>query len=132
MIVFVDTSAWYAVLASRDPNHATARAIFRRLASARDHLVTHNYVVVETLALVGRRLGMEAVRTFSLDLQGVSDVEWVMPAVHDRALAGYLDSSRELSFVDHVSFAVMRTRGIRTAFAFDRDFEAHGFALLRA
>jgi len=131
MTVFVDTSAWYALLARADQNHAAARTVFNRLAAAREHLVTQNYVVVETLALVGRRLGMNAVRSFSLDLLPVADVDWILPATHDLALAAYLDSSRELSFVDHASFALMRARGIRAAFAYDADFEDHGFELIR-
>ena len=131
MTVFVDTSAWYALLASADENHGAARTVFSRLAAARDHLVTHNYVVVETLALVGRRLGMNAVRSFSLDLLPVADVDWILPATHDLALAAYLDSSRELSFVDHASFAMMRARGIRRAFTYDDDFRDHGFELIR-
>jgi predicted nucleic acid-binding protein len=31
--------------------------------------------------------------------------------------------------VDHVSFIVMRSRGVDTALAFDPDFEAEGFRL---
>lgn len=131
MTVFVDTSAWYALLARADQNHVAARTAFSRLATAREHLITHNYVVVETLALVGRRLGMNAVRSFSLDLLPVADVEWILPATHDLALTAYLDSPPELSFVDHASFAMMRARGIRTAFAYDADFEDHGFELVR-
>jgi predicted nucleic acid-binding protein len=34
-----------------------------------------------------------------------------------------------VSFVDWVSFEVMRRRGLRRAFAFDPDFRAAGFEL---
>ena len=39
---------------------------------------------------------------------------------------------REYSFVDATSFALMRSRRLRTALAFDGDFAAAGFSELRA
>ncbi len=39
---------------------------------------------------------------------------------------------REYSFVDATSFALMRTRRAREAFAFDGDFNAAGFIELHA
>jgi predicted nucleic acid-binding protein len=36
--------------------------------------------------------------------------------------------ARRTSFVDHVSFEVMRTGGIDAAFTFDDDFVREGFA----
>jgi predicted nucleic acid-binding protein len=46
-----------------------------------------------------------------------------------RWLAGH--DEREYSFVDATSFILMRSRGIREAFAFDGDFAAAGFVELR-
>ena len=37
---------------------------------------------------------------------------------------------RRLSFVDWVSFVLMREAGLEQAFAFDRDFAAEGFRLV--
>jgi predicted nucleic acid-binding protein len=127
---FVDTSAWYAVLDARDANHASAAATLGALAHARERLVTSNYVVVETLALIQRRLGMPIARRFASELLPAADVEWIQPSLHDIALAAFLESGRELSFVDQVSFALMRERAIATAFAFDDDFVDRGFQLV--
>lgn len=130
MTVFVDTSAWYALVDGSDPNHAQAARSLRALADRRERLVTHNYVLVESLALFQRRMGMELVREFATRLLPVAETEWVQPSLHDPALAAFLDSGRETSFVDHVSFALMRGRGISTAFAFDEDFQRQGFELV--
>lgn len=47
---------------------------------------------------------------------------------HDAAVAALLAAlPTRTSLVDYVSFQVMRDRGIRRAFAFDRDFGAAGF-----
>lgn len=55
MRVFVDTSALYALLDEDDANHARAAKAFAELQGS--ELTTHAYVLVETLALVSRRLG---------------------------------------------------------------------------
>ena len=39
---------------------------------------------------------------------------------------------RRVSFVDQVSFLVMRSRGVETTLAFDSDFEEEGFRLYSA
>jgi predicted nucleic acid-binding protein len=127
MTVFVDTSAWYALIAERDKNHGEASRVFGELASRRERLITHNYVLVETLALLQRRLGMEAARLFISDLMPVAETEWIQPSLHDIALAAFIESGRDVSFVDHVSFALMRARGVSAVFAFDEDFTTHGF-----
>ena len=61
MSVFVDTSALYAVLDADDGKHSPACAEWQRLL-LNSSLVTTNYVLVETTALLQHRLGVEAVR----------------------------------------------------------------------
>jgi hypothetical protein len=46
----------------------------------------------------------------------------------EKILRQYAD--QEFSLVDAVSFAVMRERGISTAFAFDRHFVTAGFVVV--
>jgi uncharacterized protein len=127
--VFVDTSALYALLVRSDQRHGDARRVFDRLKAEEAVLVTSSYVLVETYALLGRRIGLGAVAAFRNDFAPLLEVAWVDPATHDAALDALLErSSRELSLVDLVSFLVMRGRGIDEAFAFDRHFEEEGFA----
>ena len=51
-MTLVDSSAFYAYLDARDKNHQLARVTLTKLIEARDDLVTHNYVVVESSALI--------------------------------------------------------------------------------
>jgi predicted nucleic acid-binding protein len=138
MNVFVDTSAFLAILNPHDPHHKKAAAIWRRLIGAERRpdgaqsdeavLVTTNYVLVETFAVAQRRLGMEAARAFHEDVTPVLTVVWIDEAVHSAgALALFASGSSRLSLVDCTSFHVMRQRGIKAAFAFDADFEKQGF-----
>src|SRR6266852_6212516 len=64
MMVFVDTSAFYAVLDRAGENHAAALRRWDRILSDDVAMVSSNYVLVETCALLQNRIGLEAVRTF--------------------------------------------------------------------
>ena len=50
--VLADTSALFALLVATDDNHARAARAFERLANGKVPLVTTNYVLVESYALL--------------------------------------------------------------------------------
>jgi predicted nucleic acid-binding protein len=58
------------------------------------------------------------------------EIEWVDEALHEEA-RGELEKigKRQVSFVDCLSFVVMRRKGVETAPAFDPDFPEQGFPL---
>jgi predicted nucleic acid-binding protein len=131
MSVWVDTSALVALLDTRDPNHARAHAIWERLRGGRPVLVTGNYVVAEAVAVLQRRLGMDAVDTLVDDILPAVTVAWVDGAVHAAAINSLRAARRRgLSLVDCISFEQMRRLGITAAFAFDPHFEEQGFHCL--
>lgn len=128
MSVFADTSAIYALLNRADEAHPAASAAFRELLDAGERLLTHNYVVVEAIALAQRRLGPDAVAALRDELLPILRQTWVDRELHELALAATIAAgSREPSLVDRVSFELMRRQGIRRVFAFDDDFEQQGF-----
>lgn len=131
MAVFVDTSAILALLDTSVSEHQPTVDAFRAVTDAGQQLVTHNYVIVEAIALVARRLGMGAVRTLEADVIPDLTVAWVDEALHETAMGAFLAMNRrQLSLVDCVSFAVMRKRDIRTALVIDRHFAEQGFTCL--
>lgn len=133
MSVFVDTSAFYAVLDADDFLHPAGKSAWMRLLEERSVLHTTNYILVETMALLQRRLGMEGLRTFVADILPVVRVVWVDEGIHRSAQHALLVASRRsLSLVDCVSFEAMRRLGLFTAFSFDQHFSEQGFQLLPA
>jgi hypothetical protein len=127
--VFVDTSALLAFLDADDPRHAAVVATFADLAS--DELVTHGYVVAESLAVTRRRFGLEATISLLDEILPVIDLLAVDNALHADAQQRYRAAlPTATSFVDHVSFAVMEREGITTAFVLDADFTASGAQMI--
>jgi predicted nucleic acid-binding protein len=133
MSVLVDTSALFAILDADDLNHAAAKDAWADLLASGEVLVSTNYILVETFALVQRRLGMDAVKTLQQDIVPVLRIEWIDAAQHSSAISRLIAASqRQLSLVDWVSFVTMQRLEIKTAFAFDSDFHTQGFECVPA
>ena len=131
MSVFVDTSAFLALLNRNDEFHEAARGIVEQLAAREETLICTNYILLETFALLRYRLGLDAARTFQEDVFPVLQVEWVDQAVHMAGVTAVLAAARKkLSLVDCVSFDVMRHLGIKQVFTFDPHFAEQGFDCL--
>jgi predicted nucleic acid-binding protein len=129
--VFVDTSAILALLNPQDDSHEGARRAFANLQTREAPLLTTSFVLVELYALLGRRMGLEAIAAFRLDFAPLLEVVWVNAELHEAGLDLLLERRiRDLSLVDAVSFLVMRQRRLEEAFAFDQHFHDEGFTLL--
>jgi predicted nucleic acid-binding protein len=126
-LIFVDTSAFYALADAGDPRHSEARRFLSALLERGEGLFTHNYVLLETIALLQSRMGTEAALRFAAS-SAAFEIDWVDRALHESALRAMKGSRRrKVSFVDQVSFLLMRARAIREVFSFDRDFRREGF-----
>jgi uncharacterized protein len=130
--IFVDTGAWLALTDRRDQMHIIASQALPVLIKRWSALVTTNLVIAETYNLIRRRLGHAPAIQFLESLAGVpmlikiyssATIESEAQAI----LRRYVD--QDFSFVDAVSFAVMRERTITEAFAFDHHFLIAGFVL---
>lgn len=129
----MDTSAIYSLLDADDANHHLAERWFARWATAgTDVLVMHSYAVVETAALVQRRLGQTATRALFSDLLPVVSVLFDDEPLHRLAESAYMAAPAGPSLVDRVSFQLMRDRGLSEAFAFDVHFQRQGLRTVLA
>jgi len=129
--VFVDTSALYALLDRADSNHKHAVSAWTSLLNGDERFFTSNYVLVESFALTQNRLGMDAVRLYQEDILPVINIHFVDREIHRSGISAMLSAGRRnLSFVDCVSFEIMRTLGIKTAFTFDPHFKEQGFTVI--
>ncbi len=58
-----------------------------RRTGAAAEILTTNYVLVETAALIQRRLGIEATRAFAESIVPLLAIEWIDPEVHAGAVS---------------------------------------------
>jgi predicted nucleic acid-binding protein len=131
MSVFVDTSAFLAVMDADERNHRSAKMLWHRLLSSGESLVSTNYVLLETSAVIQHRFGFGAAREFEGAVVPILSVQWVGEEVHRAAVNSLLVSARrKLGLVDCVSFEVMRRLGIQKVFAFDPHFKEQGFTVV--
>jgi uncharacterized protein len=122
--VMVDTSALFALLDRRDAHHVDAIAFWKDPDD--EDLVTHAYVVIESVALVRSRLGATAVVALVDDLLPAIRVEMVDRPLHDESLADLRRMGGGTSMVDRVTLAFAARDGISRAFAYDADLTVAG------
>jgi predicted nucleic acid-binding protein len=133
-LIFVDTSAWYALEVEDDENHPPALIMRERLRRGRfGALLTSDYVLDEVVTLLRTRESVEASFRFAenvLRSRAVS-VVWIDRPIFDAALKLLKDRpDKRWSFTDCTSFVIMSQLGVSEAFAFDRNFEQAGFTKL--
>lgn len=130
MTTFVDTSALIALLDGDEESHLPVRTEWERLAQEGERLVTSNYVVVESVAVVQRRFGTAAVRDLADGLLPLIDVEWIDEPLHEASFRALRTADRRsLSLVDLTSFELMRELGVGRALTLDAHFAEQGFRI---
>jgi predicted nucleic acid-binding protein len=123
--LFVDTSAFYAVLDRNDRHHARAGEI----VPSGGRLLTTDHVLVECWRLARARLGREVAERFWSGIRsGVATVETVLPGDLDTAWRiGEVFPDQDFSIVDRTSFAVMERLGVASVASFDDHFSIYRF-----
>ena len=131
MSIFVDTSVFLAVLAEEDSNNKIAAETLATLAESGEQLITTNYILVESYALIQRRMGMDAIQDFQKKILPSLTLTWINAEEHQRALQQFLlENRRNLSFVDCSSFEAIQRLGIDKALTFDNHFREQGFEII--
>jgi predicted nucleic acid-binding protein len=130
MNIFADTSGLFALLVKNDYMHIRARENFNYFAGQSVQLVTSSFVLVETIALLQRRIGVAPVRDFNTKILPLLEVIWVNDKWYTRAMQRlFAQNNQDVSLVDCLSFEIMDSLEIECAFAFDRHFEENGFTI---
>ncbi len=128
--LFVDTSAWFALVNRDDPEH---RAVSGTLRDFHGRLVTSNVVFDETVSLCLYRLGhalAEKVGATLLDPR-ITDLVHVTADDESEAWRLFLERpDQRYSFTDCTSFVLLRRLGLRRVAALDEDFRREGFELV--
>jgi predicted nucleic acid-binding protein len=130
--VFVDASAFYAAVNSKDTHHQTALVILERLANPATRLFTTTLILAEAHALILRRMNRRVALQFLDDVED-STAEIVSITAQDERRARdilHQYDDKDFSLTDAISFAVMERLGLNAAFSFDRNFAQYGVTIL--
>ena len=130
-MIFIDTSAFVALRNPADPNHKKALKFSLKLEAAQSQLLTSNYVLAETYTVISQKVGKPQAISFKEDFDPSIQITRVDENLEEVAWKIFKDiRSKNVSFIDCTSFAVMRNLSIKHVFAFDDDFKRLGFSLL--
>ena len=128
-MIFLDTSAIYALADKTDTHHMTAYNKFEDALKSGETFLLHNYILLESAALLQARLGLPSAILFLKDAKSF-EVEWVDLDLHEGAVKELERiGKRGISLVDCTSFLMIRRKGIQKVLVFDPDFHDQGFTI---
>jgi predicted nucleic acid-binding protein len=131
-MIFVDTGAFVGKYVENDHYHAAAVAFWDDLARQSHPSVTTSFVLAEALTLIGRRTTHHFAAERARLIYASTALKVIRPTLEDELHAVLLFekfADRSTSFVDCVSFAVMKRIGVSDAFSFDDHFKVAGFTV---
>src|SRR4030042_5120968 len=131
--IFIDTSAWIALVDKDDSHHKEAASSYPPLLKNCRNLITSNLVIAETYIIILNELAHKLAIDFLeklkaspriLKIYSNEDIE----AEAEPILVKYSD--QDFSYTDAISFVIMKRQKIRKAFCFDKHFIIAGFTTL--
>lgn len=128
--IFVDTSAFYALVDAKEPLYPAARDFFQENQTP---LVTTNFIFAETLSLLTKRLGKKIAVKFGQSLKESHLMRLVYLSVELQEKAWRLfcqQPDKDYDYIDCTCFIFMEAQEIKEAFCFDRHFAQKGYAML--
>lgn len=132
---FVDTAGWMMLADASDPLHSKGSKFRDDWLRGGGSLVSTDFVLDETLALVRVRLGLDAAERWWGQVEDSARLswEWIDPVRAEKARRWFFRwRDKSFSFTDCTSFVVMRERRLRTALTSDRHFRDAGFEMAPA
>jgi predicted nucleic acid-binding protein len=129
--IFVDTSAFYALIDRSDQHHHRASVLWKVFLNNNDALTTTNYVVWETIGLLQNRICFDAASIWYRDILGITDICWVDADLHQKAFQIWINlRQKNLNLVDCISFITIHQHEIEKVFSFKNCFRNQGFEML--
>lgn len=131
-MIFADSNAFIAIRNLNHPLHRKALQTSHRLQKNKEEIITTNIVISEVLTILAMRVSKVLALEFGKEIiQLRPPVVYIDDLYHQRAWEIFQKiQSKNVSFFDCTSFAVMEDLDIKKAFSFDKDFEKYGFELV--
>ena len=133
-IIFIDTSAHYALIDESDNNNKIAREFLEFAEKNNFSFFTSNFILAETHALILKKsmLGYDIAKNFLEEASKNNKMpERITVEDEEKAykiIIKYKD--KDFTYTDATSFALMERLGITKAFTFDQHFAQYGFEIV--
>ena len=129
--LFLDTSAWLAVLSTREEQHEAALQRYAHELQGGNRFVTTNLVLAEMQLLIARhRTADDALRFVDAVHRDLThEVRYIDRELEQEAVDRWLRpfTDHRFSLADAVSFEVMRRERLAVAFTLGKHFQTAGF-----
>lgn len=132
MSVFIDTSAFIALIDSSDEFHSAAANLFKDTVESDEKFFTSNYVLLETIFLLQREIGLPAVNDFRKFMLPLVNIIWIDEKINNDCLNNLIAAEkRKISLTDYSSFYILDSFKIGSVFTFDKHFKEKGYQILK-
>ena len=131
--IFTDTAALLAILNKRDQYHAEASQKLGEISGTHQILLITSHILAETLTRLQRSVNADSAIKAGNFIRSEQRIEILYPqgdVIEDAWEIFKKYKDQQFSFVDCISFAVMKNMKIMKAFTFDKHFMIMGFSLL--
>jgi len=135
-VVFIDSSAWIAILDESNKNYSLARAYFEKILEQNARVVTNSYMVDETLSYLKSHFSSEFAQKFlaiiddsvlSINLR----VDWISRRVRRSALINFLKNSNPKMQVKHFYiYETIKRKRVDLVFSFDEALKYFSFPVM--
>ncbi len=131
-MIYIDTGAFIARYIEKDQYHKEAVGYWRKLKKQTQKIFTSNFIIDETITLLGRRAGNKFAAERGRNIIFSNTIEILRPQKDDELKA--LDifekyKDQKISYTDCISFTLMQKKKVKFAFTFDKHFELAGFRI---
>ena len=130
--LFIDSGALVAVANAGDQFEATAEKAWAKIAATMRPLISSDYVLDEVATAICRAQSPAFAARWVRQQLSSDLIQWIQPTLEDlHHTSEWLEkfSDQGINFTDAVSFVLMRRKGIKEAFTFDRHFAFAGFSV---
>ena len=131
MSIFIDTCAFLALINHDDEFYPVASDLFTKAAESDEEFFTSNYVILETIFLLQREIGLASVNDFKKFILPAINIIWVDEKIHDNCLNNLIAAEkRKISLTDYSSFYILDNFKIDSVFTFDKHFKEKDYKIL--
>ena len=125
MQVFVDTSAYIASLYKKDSNHRRALKISQELFNHGADFITSNIVIYEVYTVLSLKVDKKIAIAFHRKIKEEKlPIFYMNETIEEEAWKIFEEEkSKNVSFFDCTSFAIIKKLNLKSVFSFDRHFE---------